>query len=217
MTRSERVARFFIVPCLVTGLLVLLSGSDRPVRVAADTAVPQAPVALSGKQPGLPSAMGHLPPRKAGLGVRPGPPTMLRLPALGVTATVVPVLSSNQALVPPSDYTAVGWWEDGAAPGSPTGTSVLVGHTVHTGGGALDHLGDLHPGDQVIVDRTRHDLIYRVASVRTYLKASFGVQAGRILSQSGPGRLAIVTCGDYNGAVFLTNIVVIATNPQRIS
>jgi LPXTG-site transpeptidase (sortase) family protein len=142
---------------------------------------------------------------------------MLRLPTLGVTAAVVRVDSDARTLVPPSDYTTVGWWENGVAPGASQGTALIVGHTVHTGGGALDNLGDIHSGDHVVVDRRRDDLSYRVASVRTYGKASFGDHAGQILSQSGPGRLAIVTCGDWNGEIFLTNIVVIATDPKVIS
>ena len=212
--RPERVTGLFIVPCMLAGLSILLSGSDRLL---------QAPAAISAGQvlvdPDLvlPSAAASRPSQKVGSRVRPGAPTALQLPALGVTAPVVPVVSLNHELVPPSDYTTVGWWEDGVAPGAATGTTVIIGHTVHTGGGALDNLGDMHPGDLVIVDRPRHDLAYRVAAVRTYVKASFGLHAGQILSQSGPGRLAIVTCGDYNGEIFLTNIVVIATNPRVIS
>lgn len=141
---------------------------------------------------------------------------MLRLPTLGVTAPVVRVESDGGELVPPSDYTTVGWWENGVAPGASQGTALIVGHTVHTGGGALDNLGDMQPGDLVTVGRPRDDLIYRVASVRTYVKASFADHAGQALSQSGPGRLAIVTCGDWNGETFLTNIVVIATHPKVI-
>jgi LPXTG-site transpeptidase (sortase) family protein len=141
---------------------------------------------------------------------------VLRLPSLGVTAPAVRVDSDHRELVPPSDYTKVGWWETGAAPGASRGTALIVGHTVHSGGGALDNLGDMHLGDRVIVDRSRGDLVYRVASVRTYGKASFGDHAEKVLSQDGPGRLAIVTCGDWNGDTFLTNIVVIATDPKVI-
>jgi sortase (surface protein transpeptidase) len=141
---------------------------------------------------------------------------MLRLPTLGVTAPVARVESHRRELTPPSDYTMVGWWDDGVAPGASHGTALIVGHTVHTGGGALDDLGDIQRGDPVVVDRPRHDLVYRVASARAYAQASFGDHAEQVLTQSGPGRLAIVTCGDWNGETFLTNIVVIATDPRVI-
>src|SRR5690606_22293403 len=63
----------------------------------------------------------------------------VRIPSIEVSAPVVSIKSNaDRVLVPPRDPTVVGWWSDGAPPGSPTGTAVLVGHTVSAGGGVFD-------------------------------------------------------------------------------
>jgi LPXTG-site transpeptidase (sortase) family protein len=201
--RHKRVAGLLVVLCTVAVMSSLFLRSDRSPESPDDSSAAQVRDGLVGTRQVRPI-------------VRPGAPTMLRLPRLGVAAPAVRVDSDHRELVPPSDYTTVGWWETGAAPGASQGTALIVGHTVHTGGGALDKLGDMHRGDRVIVDRSRDDLVYRVSSVRTYGKASFGDHAEQILSQNGPSRLAIVTCGNWNGDTFLTNIVVIATRPKVI-
>lgn len=142
----------------------------------------------------------------------------LLLPTLGVAARVTPIaVEESRTLVPPSDYTTVGWWSGGAAPGAPQGTTILTGHTVHTGGGALDDLEDLRPGDSVVVVRPHRDLEYAVASVRIYRKGRLAERASQVFGQDGPGRLAIVTCEDWNGEIYLSNVVVIATEPRAIS
>ena len=55
----------------------------------------------------------------------------------------------RDVLVPPADPQRVGWWGEGAAPGE-RGRALVAGHTVHTGGGALDDLETLEPGDRVL-------------------------------------------------------------------
>jgi LPXTG-site transpeptidase (sortase) family protein len=121
------------------------------------------------------------------------------------------------SLVPPSDYTTVGWWAGGPAPGSDEGTAIITGHTVHTGGGAFDELGQLRPGDRVVVARPRRDLEYVVARVTSYEKGTLATHAARVFSLDSEGRLALVTCGDWNGETYLSNVVVIATNPRPLA
>jgi LPXTG-site transpeptidase (sortase) family protein len=123
----------------------------------------------------------------------------------------------SRTLVPPSDYTTVGWWALGAKPGSGQGTTIIAGHTVHTGGGALDNLEDMRVGDRVIVDRTHQDLEYVVSSVKIYRKGALATKVDRVFNQSGPERLAIVTCENFNGSIYLSNVVVIATQPRPVS
>ncbi len=142
-------------------------------------------------------------------------PQRLDLPSIGVSAEVFPIGTEGSAtLVPPADYTTVGWWSQGAEPGSGQGTTILAGHTVHTGGGALDHLGDVRAGDQVVLERANQDLRYEVTSVMTYRKGTLARRAAAIFDQTGPERLAIVTCGDWNGEIYLSNVVVIANDPS---
>lgn len=149
--------------------------------------------------------------------VKPGVAAELRLPSLGVVASVSSIgLGDSLTLVPPSDYTTVGWWAQGAEPGAPNGTAILAGHTVHTGGGALDNLEDLTAGDQVYLSRPAGDLVYEVSSVTIYRKGTLADEADTVFAQEGPGRLAVVTCEDWNGSIYLSNVVVIASDPLLV-
>jgi LPXTG-site transpeptidase (sortase) family protein len=127
-----------------------------------------------------------------------------------VNAPVVSIKAVNAALTPPSDASMVGWWSGGAQPGAARGSAVITGHTVHNGGGAFDNLGKLVPGSVVQVATVRGPLQYKVASVTTYRKATLAKRAAQVFDQAVPGRLVLVTCEDWNGQVYLSNVVVLA-------
>lgn len=136
---------------------------------------------------------------------------VLRLPALAVEAPVQRLPeTTSQTLDPPSDVRSVGLWPLGAQPGDERGTAIIAGHTVHTGGGALDDLELMAPGNEIVLERPGADLTYRVTSVKIYRKATLAQDAASIFSQTVPARLAVVTCEDWNGSVYLSNVVVIA-------
>ncbi|WP_327633171.1 class F sortase [Kribbella sp. NBC_00482] len=141
---------------------------------------------------------------------RAGRPTRISIPQLGVTAPVLAIDAVHAALTPPSDASKVGWWSGGAQPGSKRGSAVITGHTVHNGGGAFDNLGKLVPGSVVRVSTARGQLPYRVATVATYRKATLAKRAAQLFDQSVRGRLVLVTCEDWNGEVYLSNVVVVA-------
>ena len=71
-------------------------------------------------------------------------------------------------------------------------------------------------GDFVRLDRPTQDVRYRVTSVTTYLKGTLARHAGQIFDQTGPERVALVTCGDWNGEMYLSNVVVIAEHPRPL-
>ena len=52
---------------------------------------------------------------------------------------------------------------------------------------------------------------YVVSSVRTFSKGSLADHAQRLFSQEVRGRLVLVTCEDWNGSAYLSNVVVVAT------
>jgi LPXTG-site transpeptidase (sortase) family protein len=141
--------------------------------------------------------------------VRPARPQRISVPRLGVSAPVVSIRASKGALIPPSNPRTVGWWSAGAQPGAKRGSAVITGHTVHNGGGAFDDLGQLQKGDQVVVITSRGQLRYRVSAVTTYLKQSLASHAQEVFDQSVPGRLVLITCADWNGKTYLSNVVVI--------
>jgi LPXTG-site transpeptidase (sortase) family protein len=140
-----------------------------------------------------------------------GAPRRVVIPALHVDAPVVPVHAPGRTLVPPSDPTTLGWWVDGAKPGAGRGSALVAGHTVHTGGGALDDLEKLRRGDPVTVRTDRGTIRYVVRQVRVYAKGRIADDAGRLFSQRVPGRLVLLTCADWDGARYLSNVVVTAT------
>lgn len=141
----------------------------------------------------------------------PGAPRLVRIPELGVRAHVMPVKAPGRTLIPPQDPSRLGWWADGAKPGAAEGSALIAGHTVHTGGGALDDLEELRAGDEVVVRTDRGTLRYAVDRVRIYSKGRIADDATQLFSQDVPGRLVLITCEDWDGSRYLSNVVVTAT------
>lgn len=184
-----------------------------PLGLAAPSAVPgPAPVTASGKRAG----------NGVALPVDPGPllsgpvrPLQLIIPRFHVDAPVTPELVSAQgSLGVPDDPKTVGWWAAGPEPGSAAGTSVIDGHvdTATRGAGALIHLQDLVPGDQLAVRAAGGSERFRVDAVRQYPKTTIG--SAKVFDQGVGGRLAVVTCGgpfDSATHAYRDNVVVFAT------
>jgi LPXTG-site transpeptidase (sortase) family protein len=141
----------------------------------------------------------------------PVEPQRLRIPSLGIDAPVRPIAADGLRLVPPSDPQTVGWWSGGARPGAERGTAILAGHTVSTGDGVFDDLDQMRPGQRVQILSGGLRLSLQVTSVTVYRKASLAEHAAEIFDQSAAGRVALVTCDDWDGANYLSNVVVIAT------
>lgn len=141
----------------------------------------------------------------------PAAPREVVIPRLAVSAPVVPIRPEGEVLVPPSDAQTLGWWSEGAEPGAGQGTALVTGHTVHEGGGALDDLERLRAGDTVRVRTAQGVLPYQVTSVEVFRKGAVARQADGLFSQEGPGRLVLVTCEDWDGERYLSNVVVTAT------
>jgi LPXTG-site transpeptidase (sortase) family protein len=140
-----------------------------------------------------------------------GVPRRVVVPALGVGAPVVEIaVGSDGVLAPPDDPRTLGWWRAGAEPGAAYGSALVTGHTVSTGGGVFDDLERLEAGDAVRVRTAAGVIGYRVRSVRLYRKASLARHAERLFDQSALGRLVLVTCEDWDGRRYLSNVVVMA-------
>ncbi len=140
----------------------------------------------------------------------PGVPVRLVVPSLGVDAPVISITAPGGVLLPPGDPQTLGWWRDGAQPGAETGGALITGHTVHTGGGAFDDLDTMRAGQSVRVRTSYGVLEYAVTSVTVYRKSTLARDAGRIFSQTVPGRLVLITCEDWNGTGYDSNAVVVA-------
>jgi LPXTG-site transpeptidase (sortase) family protein len=140
-------------------------------------------------------------------GVRP---EVLVVPALEVSATVTSIRTQDGALTPPSDPRQVGWWSGGARPGAAAGAAVVTGHTVHTGGGAFDDLDTLAPGDRVLVRSASDDLVYRVASAEVLSRDELARRSADLFGRTGTPRLVLITCEDWDGTAYRSNVVVTA-------
>lgn len=140
----------------------------------------------------------------------PGAPTRVIIPVQDIDVPVVPIQASSGVLVPPSNPQELGWWSQGAQPGAMTGSALITGHTVHTGGGALDNLNDLTVGAKVIVLTDHGRVTYRVLHVVDFTKGRLAEDAQRLFSQESRGRLVLITCSDWNGVQYLSNTVVTA-------
>jgi LPXTG-site transpeptidase (sortase) family protein len=161
-----------------------------------------APVTLAAKSS---SETARRPGRSTG-----GIPSGVTIPRLDVETPVVGITAPDRTLTPPSDPQTLGWWSDGARPGAARGSALVTGHTVHTGGGALDDLEHLRVGDRVVVRTSAGTVRYAVRAVSVYRKASLARDAEELFSQDVAGRLVLVTCEDWNGSVYLSNVVVVA-------
>ena len=139
-------------------------------------------------------------------------PYRLRIPRIGVDALVMPIKSNEEGILePPRNISVAGWWSDGAAPGEPQGSAVLVGHAVtNKVGGVFDDLGYLSRGDAIELEGSHATLTYRVQSNDVLSKDDFARNAEQIFDQTRAGRLVIITCGDFEGTVWRSNIVIIA-------
>ncbi|MHA6795069.1 class F sortase [Pseudonocardia bannensis] len=143
----------------------------------------------------------------------PAVPMRLRLPGLGVDAPVAPVgVGADGLLGVPDDPAVVGWWPDGAAPGSGRGTVVIDGHvdTRAGGPGALSRLRVLRPGAEATVLTDAGAVRYVVQTVRSYPKDALPAE---VFASTGPPRLVLITCGgafDRHARRYADNIVAYA-------
>jgi Sortase domain len=142
-------------------------------------------------------------------------PTRVRVPSLGIDAPVFPVkisVSKGALDVPPLIH-RLGWWVDGMAPGSPTGSTLIAGHvdSARAGPGAFGPLRDARRGDSVqVTTRNGQTRTYRVVSVQVMPKSKLPTS---IYSRRGRPRLVLVTCGgpfDPSIGRYRDNVVVTA-------
>ena len=146
-----------------------------------------------------------------GAGVRPAQPVRLVVPALDLDSRVLPIeVDTSGVLYPPDDVDVTGWWKRSAKPGAHRGQTVLTGHTVGTGGGVMDRLDELRPGDRVRVRTPKGVVRYETTRVRTYSRAELAHDARRLFGQKRSPRLVLITCTDWDGAQYRSNTVAFA-------
>lgn len=175
-------------------------GSARPAPTTAPSPVTATTVATAEPVATVPKDQG----------VRP---THLRIPAIGVSATVIPLgIQPDQQVEVPENPDEVGWYRLGARPGQ-EGSAVLLGHVDSTTGPAVFHrLRSLEPGDEVeVVGNNGRPTVFEVTSIATYANEDFPAQ--KVYRPTGRPGLALVTCGgryDAANGGYQSNVVVYA-------
>lgn len=145
----------------------------------------------------------------------PGKPTgwSLEVASLRINAPLKSISESAAGtLNPPSNPREVGWWNASAPPGSRTGQTIITGHTVHTGGGQLDHLGSIAQGALIVIHDGAKTLKYRETRVETISKGQVAQRSVELFGQDdAPNRLVLITCSGWTGSGYLSNVFVYAT------
>jgi hypothetical protein len=208
-------------------------GDAQPIQAAALVEAANRPATAA------PPVRHSPPPRSRPLGVTsPGAVSVVRgagatlvIPALQVRAPVVATGAVDGSMTIPADIHTVGWYNgiDSVGghtaasastpwPGQP-GVSLLAGHVdwAGEGPGALYYIGQLRAGDPIeVIGSNRVATYWRVSEAPiTISKAA--LPAGLFLN-SGPPKLALVTCGgpfDAATGHYLDNVIVWATLTTR--
>lgn len=203
------------VCCLLSGGIPLLAHAEHAGGVRDVGAIPKAG-AYAQPQDGA-----ETPPHRSGSTnvVRPAPvrpvPVRVRVARLHIDASVVPVTADrNGALGVPDDPLVTGWWNASARPGAQSGSVVIDGHvdSATRGLGAFFRLGDVRPGDRVVVTNASGQAsTYKVVARRRYAKTA--LPATEIFGQAASPRLVLVTCGgtfNRDTGSYLDNVVIYA-------
>ncbi|MFJ3942746.1 MULTISPECIES: class F sortase [Streptomyces] len=144
-------------------------------------------------------------------------PRRLDIPALDVTAPVVPRGLDGQGAIEPPPFTRpgeVGWYEDGVRPGA-VGTALIVGHVdTETRPAVFYRLSTLRPGQRIRVVREDDRVAeFTVEGVQVLARDHFDARAAYGPRRAGRAELRLITCGgtyDEASRTYTANVVVSA-------
>jgi sortase (surface protein transpeptidase) len=141
-------------------------------------------------------------------------PAFVNVPTIGATSRLIRLgLQPDGRLQVPEDFSVAGWYERGAAPGSP-GPAVIAGHVdSYTGPGIFAKLDLVKAGDPIFVTRVDGaELEFTVTHVDQYPKDAFPTDV--VYEGTNQPELRLITCGgsfDRKAASYRDNVVVYAT------
>jgi hypothetical protein len=151
-------------------------------------------------------------------------PVALRIPAIGVAASVSPLgLNPDGTVETPTNYAESGWFRLGPSPGQ-MGSAVILGHVdSHRGPAVFFRLRFLRAGDRVDVQLADGVIAhFAVRAVETYPKTQF--PARMVYGRHGYSALQLVTCGgsfDSRTRSYRSNVVaftaLVGTTPAPAS
>jgi hypothetical protein len=140
-----------------------------------------------------------------------GEPVRIEIPSLRAKAEVDPIELTGEVLVPPSSPRRVGWWTGSAEPGSPTGQTLMTGHSAHAGYSPLNHLRDIRRGATISVWSENRKATYVVRRVVIWSKKEIYKKADVLFDPDyHDRRLLLVTSAGYDGRKWNSNVLVFA-------
>ena len=199
--RRERAAARWGAAALVGALVIALtgigvvlarSGANVP---AADGVVPALPAAEATPRP-APSAP-------------PGDPLAVRIPSIGVVATLVRLGTNADGTLEVPGYHDAGWYTGASRPGNP-GPAVIAAHVDSRSGPAVFYrLKELKPGDVVHVDYSVGTVSFEVRESQSFAKSRF--PTAQVYGPTDAPELRLVTCDgafDRTTRSYTSNLVV---------
>jgi sortase (surface protein transpeptidase) len=218
LTRSRRrrvTATVAAVVLAVAGTMAVAAAlasqkhAPRPSPSAGGTTAPTA---------GLPSTPTTEAPPAAPLVLPPSEPLAIDIPAIGVHSKLqyLGVAQDGTLEVPAPGplYNEAAWYKYSPTPGS-LGPAIISGHvdSVRDGPSVFFRLGDLRPGDNVMVARADGLVaVFKVDGVRVYPKDQFPTQL--VYGNTDHAALRLLTCGgpfDRASGHYVDNVIVFAS------
>jgi hypothetical protein len=140
------------------------------------------------------------------------PPVAVEVPAVGISSGLEELHRKPDGTIAVPSWHVAGWWADGPKPGQP-GPAVILGHVdSRHGPDVFYRLGDVRPGDQVVVTRADGTTVrFTVERVERVPKGSFPTAA--VFAPSLTAGLRLVTCGgdfDRVAGHYDENVIVFA-------
>jgi hypothetical protein len=136
----------------------------------------------------------------------PSRPVTITIPAIGVRTVVNPIgLGADGTLDVPQPgprLDQAAWFRNSPTPGQP-GPSIIEGHVDSVEGPSVFfRLGDVRPGDRVLVDRADgRTLTFRVDAVRDFLKSRFPTTLVYGSARLSEPTLRLITCSDFDASI----------------
>ncbi len=141
------------------------------------------------------------------------PPHRITIPAIGVSARVVPLqLEPDGTMQTPDSWSDAGWYEPGREPGE-RGPAIITGHVDSTNGPAVFYrLRELRRGNLIHIRRADGSTVrFRVEGLERWPKAAFPTR--RVFGTTRIAALRLVTCsGDFDASSghYVDNTIVYA-------
>jgi len=140
-------------------------------------------------------------------------PARITISSIGVQARVSALgLNEDGGLKVPEDPWLVGWWRGGPRPGE-KGPAVLVGHKdSRTGPAVFYGVGDLAPGDELVVDDVNgRTATFTVSRIEQVGRGDFPTD--RVYGETRSSELRILSCGgeyDEENRQYEDNVIIYA-------